>query len=169
VLYLIRHGIAAERGTYADDAERPLTRDGIEKTRRAANGLARLLDGDAAPTLLLTSPLVRAVQTTELFAEPFDPPPDVAHCEPLGGGCRHKQVTSAVNDALAGGAEAIGLVGHEPDMSDLAGWLLAGGRGFELEFKKAAVCRIDFDGRVSAGRGRLKWFLPPRALRRLAE
>ena len=36
-LYLIRHGVAAERGeNYPDDAKRPLTNDGVQKLRKAA-------------------------------------------------------------------------------------------------------------------------------------
>ena len=40
-VYLVRHGIAAPKGTYAEDAERPLTEEGIEKTTEVAQ---RLLD-----------------------------------------------------------------------------------------------------------------------------
>jgi phosphohistidine phosphatase SixA len=37
-LYLIRHGLAAERGDeYPDDSKRPLTSDGIASLRKEAN------------------------------------------------------------------------------------------------------------------------------------
>lgn len=41
-LYLIRHGIAAERGTYADDDRRPLTATGERRSQRVAQRLLSL-------------------------------------------------------------------------------------------------------------------------------
>jgi phosphohistidine phosphatase len=38
-LYLIRHGIAEERGIYPNDYDRPLTEKGKEKTFQVANTL----------------------------------------------------------------------------------------------------------------------------------
>ena len=49
-LYLIRHGLAAERGeNYPDDPKRPLTSDGMQKLRKEAKGLLALDDGAVAP------------------------------------------------------------------------------------------------------------------------
>ena len=60
-LYLIRHGIAAERGPeYPDDSKRPLTGKGIAALKREAkalNGLGVTFD------LIITSPLTRTRQT----------------------------------------------------------------------------------------------------------
>jgi phosphohistidine phosphatase len=63
-LYLIRHGIAAERGTYADDRDRPLTAKGRDRTERVAQRLSQLGIGF---DLLLSSPLVRAYETAEIL------------------------------------------------------------------------------------------------------
>ena len=42
-LYLIRHGVAEERGdAWPDDAKRPLTDEGTDRMRKAARGLARI-------------------------------------------------------------------------------------------------------------------------------
>jgi phosphohistidine phosphatase SixA len=60
----------------------------------------------------------------------------------------------------------VALVGHEPDMGELAARLLEA-RG-QLEFRKGAVCAIDVHSATPAGPGTLRWFLPPRVLRRLA-
>ena len=46
-LYLIRHGIAEERGDkWPDDTKRPLTEEGISRLRRSARGLDRLESPD---------------------------------------------------------------------------------------------------------------------------
>ena len=49
-LYLIRHGIAEERGPdWPDDGKRPLTSEGISRMKRAANGLVRCLKAEGVP------------------------------------------------------------------------------------------------------------------------
>ena len=60
----------------------------------------------------------------------------------------------------------LALVGHEPDLGELATRLLAA-RG-QVEFRKGAVCAIDVDAALPGGPGTLRWLLPPRVLRRLA-
>ena len=42
-LYLIRHGVAQDRGeAWPDDAKRPLASNGVSRLRKSARGLARL-------------------------------------------------------------------------------------------------------------------------------
>ncbi|MEH1949782.1 MAG: histidine phosphatase family protein, partial [Nostoc sp.] len=56
-LYLIRHGIAEDKGLGIKDEERSLTKEGRQKTEKVAQKLVKLgLNFD----LILTSPLVRA-------------------------------------------------------------------------------------------------------------
>ena len=65
-LHLIRHGIAAERGSkYPDDLQRPLTITGQARMRREADALGIL---DIAFGLILTSPLLRATQTAAIVS-----------------------------------------------------------------------------------------------------
>jgi phosphohistidine phosphatase len=59
----------------------------------------------------------------------------------------------------------IALVGHQPDLGELAAKLLQA-RG-EIEFKKGAVCCIQLDGAMPNGPGVLRWLIPPRALRKI--
>ncbi len=63
-IYLIRHGIAVERGIYANDYERPLTEKGKEKTTQVAQKLTQMgLKFD----VIFTSPLIRALQTAQIL------------------------------------------------------------------------------------------------------
>lgn len=72
-LYLVRHGLAAERGeNYPDDTKRPLTNDGVQKLRREGKALVAL---DVTFDVILTSPLVRTRQTAETLASVFRTPP----------------------------------------------------------------------------------------------
>src|SRR5260370_34582850 len=85
-IYLIRHGIAEERGdAWPDDAKRPLTEEGMARLRKAARGLTR---AGVSIDLMLTSPLVRARQTAEIIAAELDPQPSIAQIDSLspGGG-----------------------------------------------------------------------------------
>ena len=58
----------------------------------------------------------------------------------------------------------IALVGHEPNLGELAARLI--GARSAIQFKKGAICRIDFDVLPPKGLGQLQWFLPPRVLRK---
>ncbi|MDE2038957.1 MAG: histidine phosphatase family protein [Elusimicrobia bacterium] len=68
-LLLMRHGPAGDSRRWLArgraDAERPLTETGRRKTRRAAEGLARLLP---RLDLIASSPLLRARQTADALA-----------------------------------------------------------------------------------------------------
>jgi phosphohistidine phosphatase SixA len=59
----------------------------------------------------------------------------------------------------------VALVGHEPNLGELAAQLI--GSRTPLEFKKGGICRIDFDVLPPKGAGALRWFLTPKILRAL--
>ncbi len=156
-LYLVRHGIAAERGPrWPDDGQRPLTGKGIARFREVVRGLAAL---DLAIDVVLTSPLLRAAQTAALLAEGLDPRPEVRITDALVPGATLRALSVAIARAKR---RRIACVGHEPGLGQLAAHFVGASR--PLEFKKGGVCRIDLDG--SEGPGHLAWFAPPRLLRR---
>ena len=74
VIFLLRHGIAAEPSPKMSDAERALTADGVRMTARVGRGLAQLR---VAPEVVLSSPLRRAHR---------DGPPGGGNREPDGDG-----------------------------------------------------------------------------------
>jgi phosphohistidine phosphatase len=158
-LYLVRHGIAAERGeAYPDDSKRPLTARGIARMRKGARALEGLGVGF---DLIITSPLVRARQTADILAESLKSKPPVITSDALAPA----GTPAAVMQDIAKHARRarIALVGHEPNVGELAARLI--GARSPLEFKKGAICRIDFAILPPKGIGTLRWFLPPRVLR----
>jgi len=161
-LYLVRHAIAAERGDkWTDDGLRPLTHDGAARMRQVAKGLDEL---GAEIDLVLTSPLRRAAQTAEILAAGLARRPEVVVLDALVPGGTPARVIDALGPH--GKSRSLALVGHQPDLGELAAWLL--GARVPLPFKKSGVCRIDVAEWQPARQGELVWFATPKMLRALA-
>src|SRR5580658_5785224 len=65
-IYILRHGIAEEPKAGVPDAERALTDTGREKLRAV---LERARHGGVKPSLILTSPYRRALQTAHIAGQ----------------------------------------------------------------------------------------------------
>lgn len=165
-IYLLRHAIAEDRDPekYPRDFDRPLTKDGRARMKLAAEGMKALgLTFD----LVLSSPLIRALQTARIAARVFDPAPPVQIHGPMAPGGTTQQILSFPKRAAR--LDSVLLVGHEPDLSRLASNLLAPATvSVQIAFKKGALCRIDFEAKPAAGEGILVLLLTPKALRAMA-
>jgi phosphohistidine phosphatase len=158
-LYLVRHAIAAERGEkWPDDTKRPLTHKGRARMRQAVQGLDAL---GVTIDLVLTSPLVRAHQTAEILAEELDSSPDIAVLDALAPDHRPIDVATAL--ATQPRRASIALVGHEPDLGELAAWLI--GTKEPLPFRKGGVCLIEAPVLPPGRNCTLIWFATPKMLR----
>jgi phosphohistidine phosphatase len=158
-LYLIRHGIAEERGdAWPDDTKRPLSDEGIAGLKKEARGLVKL---GVTFDVILTSPLTRTRQTAEIIASAFNSRPPIVVAESLAPGGSFQSVLADLAKQIR--RERIALVGHEPGIGELAA-RLAGSR-HPFEFKKGAVCRVDVETLPPAGPGSLRAFLTPKVLR----
>jgi phosphohistidine phosphatase len=155
-LYLVRHGLAEDRGpAWPDDSTRPLTAEGAARLRKAIRGLRRL---DVSFDVIVTSPLLRTRQSADILAETQDPPLPVVPLDVLAPGSTPAAVIAALDPFAQKGR--IAVVGHEPGIGELASKLM--GLRHSLEFKKGAVCRIDVDRLPPTSPGRLRWFLTPK-------
>jgi phosphohistidine phosphatase len=162
-LYLVRHGLAAERGdAFPDDTKRPLTPEGVARLRREARGLAAL---GVKIEVILTSPLVRARQTAEVLVPLVAATGAVKILDGLAPGGSASATIAALADHAR--HSSIALVGHEPDMGELAAKLIHSRT--PIGFKKGAVCQIDVEGLPPTRPGRLVWFATPKMLRRLGK
>ena len=161
-LYLMRHGLAIERGTpgYDSDHERPLTPKGERKVRRVAEALLQM---DVSFEVILSSPLVRARQTAEALLAEVKAPEKLQLTELLAPGGRSKELVKLIQE-LPGPPENVLLVGHEPDLGQLASLLLSGGDALSIPFKKGGVARLTVE-RLRAGRcAALEWLLTSRQM-----
>jgi phosphohistidine phosphatase len=113
-LYLVRHGEAAPGDP---DELRPLTSEGREQARALG---ARLRNEDASPSVVLTSPLLRARETGAELAKALDVETEPE--ERLAPGATVKDVRAAVE----GRGEQVVVVGHQPDFGQIAAALTGG-------------------------------------------
>jgi phosphohistidine phosphatase len=161
---LFRHGPAGTRDAarWPDDAKRPLTPKGAERTHVAALGLRRLLAAD--DVLIVTSPLARCLGTAQILREAFSGASvtPLAALAPQGS---YRQILAFLREQKPN--RTLVLVGHEPDLGKLAGVLVFGAPS-PLPMRKSGACLVKFVGEVEPGAGRLQWFLGPRPLRRFA-
>jgi phosphohistidine phosphatase len=150
-LHLLRHAHAGDPEAWSgDDALRPLTRKG----RQQCELLGAFLEGHGIrPDVIVTSPKVRASQTAELVAATLGM--TVRVDERLGGGFGRRELWDLL-DGL--GAREPMLVGHDPDLSELLGYLIdAAG----VPLRKGTLATIDVAMEPAGISGSLRWLVPP--------
>jgi phosphohistidine phosphatase len=159
-LYLVRHALAAERGDdWPDDTKRPLTATGASRFGEVVDGLAWLgVEIDE----IFSSPLVRAKQTADLLSARLPQHPPVKILDELAPGHDTARVVAELAKRVK--RRRVAMVGHEPDLGELAASLIGAKRA--LPFRKGGVCRIDVEGLGSVRSGGLIWFLTPKILRK---
>lgn len=157
-LYFVRHGIALDREACATDEERPLSDRGREKTKKIARQLA---ERGLMWENILTSPLVRARQTAEIF-------------QAAGASLQVE-----IFPALAPGGEIdiwidwwqqhrdkqkpYALIGHQPDLGNWAELLVWGEARGKLILKKAGIIGVKLpSSETPIGGGELFLLLPPK-------
>jgi phosphohistidine phosphatase len=162
-LYLIRHGLAADRGKdWPDDSKRPLTPEGVARLRRTARGLNAI---GVSFDQIVSSPLVRTRETADVLSAELKDHPPVATSDALAPAGSPPAVIQEITRHAR--KTRVALVGHEPNLGELAAQLI--GARVPLEFKKGGMCRIDFDMLPPKGGGMLRWFLTPKMLRKLGD
>ena len=134
-LYLIRHGIAEDSEQYIHDGDRPLTPKGQRKTQQIAKRLHTL---KLTFNLILSSPLVRAYQTAEILKLEglscnLERSADLA---PLGS---FDHWLAWLESWRQSGGTSLALVGHQPDLSQWAEFLIWGSARQSFVLKKAGI------------------------------
>lgn len=152
-VYLLRHGVAEDNRSGLSDADRRLTEDGRRKLRQTlgtASGAA------VQPTLILTSPLKRAIETAEIAQQALRYKGELEQTEALAPNASVEEAWREIRNHS--NESAILLVGHNPLFADLAAYLL-GARDLHIDVKKGSIVRIDFETLSSQPKGILRWFL----------
>jgi len=164
-LYVVRHAIASPAGTPGiKDEDRPLTEEGIEKMRQIAEGLRSI---DYVPSLILSSPLVRARQTAEILLRAFGKGVDIKVSPALAppGERQGLYREIAVYEKKPG---TLMLVGHQPSLGEIVGEIAWGSPEHFVELKKGGVCVVDLESVKGKPKGTMVALLTPSILCRLA-
>src|SRR5437879_5542161 len=131
-LYIMRHGPAEDDAPSGRDFDRALTHAGRDRVHDVARALAKK---DEGPHAILSSPLVRALQTAEIVAAETKLDKHGGTVETRREIAPGGDAIGLVRDLVAEGRKRSMLVGHEPDLSILVERLV--GRPPPLGMQKA--------------------------------
>ncbi len=151
-LYLIRHAEAIARSDKIAEENRYLTVRGRKSFRLTARRMAKK---GKMPGLIVTSPLARALQTAEILSEALGFKGEVAISPELAPGFDQAKLRRIL--ASFKGKRSLVLVGHEPDLGQVAGTLL--GLTRPLTLKKGMVACLNIIPAKQGAKASLKWLL----------
>ncbi len=156
-IYIIRHADALPLGANGirNDEDRPLSERGLKESVLLGKGLKRrgiTLD------LIVTSPLVRSAQTATQLRTIYQlSEQQMETRDELAPGGRPRKLARYLNGLSA---NTVALVGHQPDLSMYAGWLI-GEKEAAINFAKAGVALVRLEGPAAKGAGVLMWLVTP--------
>ncbi|NMC21235.1 MAG: hypothetical protein GYA33_12545 [Thermogutta sp.] len=159
-VHVFRHAWAEEADAkrWPDDGLRPLTSEGQARFRKFAEKLAAR---SIRCQSIATSPLVRCVQTAEILCEVCESEKRLEILKALRPDSDFEAVLAWIRD-WNGRLEEVALVGHAPDVAQLAAWFIGGGN---LDCPKGGVTSVMFEKSVEPGRGILIRLVKPSLLK----
>ncbi len=164
-LYVQRHGLAGDPDSdeYPNDDDRPLTAKGIRRIGRQVRGLNSLgLSLDA----IITSPLVRAVQTADIVHRGLESPGRLSTSEVLAPTADPSRLVDQLLTEYSS-ASSVMIVGHEPNLSGLVSVLVTGDREPVVRLRKGALCRLQVPALRYGRCGWIEWFLTSKQMAEL--
>jgi phosphohistidine phosphatase len=149
-LVLVRHAAAVERTSEISDGTRYLTPEGRVFFRKTAR---TMLKNGIEPGLILTSPLLRAVQTADILVEALSYCGPYVVKEELTPGFDMHALEILINDYRS--VDELVIVGHEPDLSNIINSLIPHTGGFN--FKKGTAVKLKIDPTDMRSSSTFKW------------
>ena len=164
-LFILRHGLAVDLGEPGlpkdmKDADRPLTTKGKKKLRRATGAMQAM---EMTFDVVLSSPLLRAMQTAEIVAEAMELRKKPVLTDNLAPGGSVKALVEQINE-LPPRVKSVLLVGHEPYLSEFIALLTTGNTSARLELKKGGLAKLETPRLRYAHCAKLSWLLTPKQL-----
>ncbi len=156
-IYIFRHGLAENKDESPDrtDEGRRLTKEGEEQVRWACERAKEL---GLVPTVILTSPLVRARQSAEVAQRRLHAATGVREDPCLRPDAKVEEVYASLSKLKA--KDSVVLVTHLPLLGHLFESLLDWNVWDQLDFDNGAIARIDSKIRPKARSGTLVWLMP---------
>lgn len=164
-IIIIRHALAQDRSEFSkrgvEDSLRPLTLKGRKRMQKIC---VRLLDHIKEIDIIVSSPYTRARQTAEIISQIYfetkvvESPELVPQTNPAAflkwirtQGRHYRRII---------------VVGHEPQLSSFASYMLTGKPNTFIDLKKSGVIGLEVESfaHAEAGQAQLLFSLPPRFL-----
>lgn len=164
-LILIRHAIAEEREEFIkkglEDHLRPLTLKGRKRMQKVC---VRMLDFVKEIDLIVSSPHTRARQTAEIVSQIYfetkvvEAPELVPHSPP--------QAFLKWLRVQGRNYRRIVVIGHEPNLSSFASYMLSGKADSFIDLKKSGIICLEMESFANAdvGSSQLSYSIPPKFL-----
>lgn len=151
-LYVVRHADAVSLGGEArSDFDRTLSERGRGDAVMMARVLAQI---DIDIKAIITSPLVRAVETGEIFGRELKREAETSRR--LEPGFNPRLLIEEVL-SMSTGAGVV-AIGHQPDMSMFISYLVSPAHAATVAMETCAIACVHLQ---SAGQGQLRWLLTP--------
>ena len=158
-LYVMRHGEALSKSEagVGTDAERPLAPAGVKMVEQVAARLMTRQPGGM--TRVLTSPLVRAMQTAELVVKGLGRPSRVELCQELAPDGEPARFVAALR--ARDSADAVVAVGHQPLLGRIVAQLTFGAPRDSLTIQPAGVVWLELPDFPASEAGVMRGFWNP--------
>jgi phosphohistidine phosphatase len=154
-IYFIRHSDAENSSITTKDFERKLTEGGIEKIRKSAEGWKHVI---SSFDYVVSSPLLRSLQTAEQILDVYNLDKSKLIIDKrLKSGSDLDDIIEIANSL---NEDEIAFVGHQPEFSEHVSELISQTYAY-IDFKKAAIAKINFYNKVKKGKGLLEFLIPP--------
>ncbi|MFN8943482.1 MAG: SixA phosphatase family protein [Pseudobdellovibrionaceae bacterium] len=162
-LILVRHALAEDREIFfkknLEDHLRPLTPKGRKKMLKVATEFSAFI---GKVDHIITSPLVRARETAEILKQVFVEATliEAAELVPQSPPQSFLKWLRSLN----GPFNTIMAVGHEPQLSVFASFLLTGDTTSRIDFKKSGMVCFEFETTEDLVQRhiQLKWMIHPK-------
>lgn len=155
VVYFLRHADAEPQA--ADDFQRRLTAKGLEQADKVGRFVLRY---GLIPGVIVSSPVVRAVQTARAVARHLGDC-DVMQEGWLACGMTPEGCLRGLRDFAA--HDAVMLVGHEPDFGEAIAALVGMASPDAIKIRKASLTAVDVAS-LEPGAGQLQFLVPSRLM-----
>jgi phosphohistidine phosphatase len=168
-ILILRHGKSDWSHPFRADFERPLAKRGLKDAPRMGEVLALF---ECVPDRIISSPAMRARQTTELAVKACGYRKSVHWADSFYGGTCEDLIIAL--QALPDAIERPMLIGHNPTLEETVALLLARcgedwSEEFAIRIPTAGLVCLDVGithwADLEPGDGILRWFLIPRLVR----
>src|SRR5215469_3430570 len=144
IIYFVRHASAGSQKKLnpKKDEKRPLDSDGVHQCTQMGRVLASM---DVTVEAVISSPLKRATQTASLVANELGYEGKLQIDPRLRPEARFEDFQALLQKYSS--AEAIMVVGHNPNLSEFLGRIIGRRGPANVDLKKGAVARVEADNK----------------------